>query len=189
MKKKLLSLLLATSLTVLSGCATIAEYASTAGKVASVALDRANTVSNAFALRDGYLTVKEQVVANSELFTTEELVELESHATIMESFAKTVLELAQSGNGNDMLVNADEFLQAVLIVRESVNRSIAIVEPKLELMGTSALITGTNAFSSYQKLSGKLDALLAKNDRKEAVLLAANFLRAAVPVIQSLRVL
>lgn len=174
-----------TTAIMLSGCATVLEFSQ---NVATVALDKASTISNALALRDGYSDVKSAVVENADLFEPSELVELELHSAIIESFYSTVTGLAQSGNANEMLVNADEFLDAVLIVRSSVDRVIAIIEPKAALMGTEALVSTVNTFRNYRNLSSKLDVLLTKNDRKQAVLMAAQLMKSAIPVLQTLKV-
>lgn len=174
--------------TVLVGCSTIRDIGQTAATAATAVLNKANTVSTALALRDGYSDMKASVIENADLFSTDELAELEYHAAIIESFYSTVTGLASSGNTNDMLVHADEFLDAVLIVRSTIDNAIAIIEPKASLMGSDDLISTAITIRNYRNVSGKLDAVLAKDSRKESILVATSLLKAAIPVLQTLKV-
>jgi uncharacterized protein YceK len=182
MRKLLIVVLVAA---VMAGCATVREYSQTA---ATVVLSKATTVSTALAIRDGYSDVKAAVLDNPELFSAEELATLEYHSTIIESFYSTITGLASSGTTDEMLVHAGEFLDAVLIVRSAIDRAIAIIEPKTSLMGAGFHISTTRAFRNYQDLSDKLDVVLAKNSRREAIILATSMLQAAIPILRTMGV-
>jgi len=183
MKKTVRSLIIAISISFFSGCAHLPESLQNFGKVA---LDRAQTISSALALRDGYLNLKQHLVENSDAFSEEEQSTLEQERDNVEKFYMQVLALSRGGSASTMLVNADEFLSTVLDVRSSVDRAISIIQPKSAAMGSEGIIATSQFVTNYNRFSGELDALLAKNNRAEAVKVAAKFMKAAIPVIAGL---
>lgn len=163
----------------LTGCQTFIQ-------ATSVALDRAQTVSSAFALRDGYVHLKAHVIENFHIYTPEEQDIIKSESAKVELFFQRIIDLSGSENTSEMLVNADEFLSVALVARSSVNKAIGIIQPKIGLFSSDGAVAAGHFIASYQKLSIRADESLAKNNRAEAVRMTATFLKAAVPVITSL---
>lgn len=167
----------------LTGCQTLIDVAGDFGRVA---LDRAQTISSALALRDGYVELKTQIIANAEQFTPEEQAALESERIVVEDFYAKVIALSRGGNAEQILVKSDEFLTVVLMVRQSVDRAILIIGPKMAQLNPEGAKAAAQFIGNYERFSAELDGLLARNNRAEAVRVAATFLKAAVPVITGL---
>lgn len=180
MIKKLLMLVLLTFSMV--GCASLPDSLQSFGRVA---LDRAQTISNALALRDAYIELDKQIRVNSDVFTDDEIVSLKLESENVEKFYLQVVSLSRGGSAETILVNADEFLTTILTVRASVDSAIRIIEPKIQSLNAEGAIAAGDFIASYRKFSFRLDMLLAKNNRAEAVRMTAAFLKAAVPVITS----
>jgi len=181
--KKLKIAVCAVLLTFLVGCETLNGFVGSAGKVV---LDRAKTLSSALALRDGYLDLRVQIIANADSFTSDEQSELQIERENVEAFYQNFIELTRGGTASEVVVNVDEFLDSVLTVRESVNSALIIIEPKLGQLNPEGTLAAANFIANYRSLSLHLDQLLVKNNRAEAVQMAARLLRAATPVITSL---
>ncbi|MDC3312692.1 hypothetical protein OAV22_02020 [Flavobacteriaceae bacterium] len=164
-------------------CQTVFDVAGDFGRVA---LDRAQTISSALALRDGYVDLKTQITENADTFTPEEQTALEFEAAQVEGFYEQILQLSRGGSASEIIVNADEFLTTVLIVRGSVDRAINIIQPKIGELNPDGAMAAAGFIADYNRFSFKLDELLMKNNRAEAVQMAARFLKAAAPVVVSL---
>lgn len=167
----------------LVGCQTITDFATEFG---GVALDRAQTISSALALRDGYLDLKAEVIENADAFTVEEQAQLEAERAHVEQFYESIMALSRGGSASQIVVRADDFLDTVLTVRASVDRAIMIIQPKIGVLNGDGALAVSNFISNYHRLSLQLDQLLARNNRAEAVQMAARLLKAAAPVIAGL---
>lgn len=181
--KKIRVLAVFAALVFTTGCASVLEFADGIGKVA---LDRAQTISSALALRDGYVDLREQIIANADAFTAEEQTALEVERAQVEGFYTQILALSRGGSASEIVVKADDFLTTILIVRASVDRAIGIIQPKMAQLNPDGAMAAAGFISDYRRFSLRLDELLAKNNRAEAVRMAATFLKAAAPVITSL---
>ena len=178
---KPLSLTLIVALLV--GCAGLPDSLQSFGRVA---LDRAQTISSALALRDGYIGLKSEILINAEHFTPEEQALLSDQSAQIEAFYGRVVALSRGGTASEILVNADDFLQNLLTVRAATDRAIAIIQPKIVELNPGGAIAAAKFIGNYQGFSARLDDLLERNNRAEAVRMAAAFFKAAVPVITSL---
>jgi len=181
--KKLRMLIFVAAFVALTGCQTVLNAAGDFGRVA---LDRAQTISSALALRDGYINLKKQILVNVEQFTDEEQASLEAERVVVEDFYQQIIGLSRGGSAEQMLVKADDFLTAVLTVRQSIDGAVTIIGPKASSLNPEGAIAAARFIGNYEQFSDELDLLLAKNNRAEAVRVAATFLKAAVPVIKSL---
>ena len=166
-----------------AGCAGLPDVVTNVGKVA---LDRAGTVSSALALRDGYIDLKAQIIANASSFSEEEQALLTEESLKVEGFYNKIITLARGGTASQILVNSSEFLSSVIVVRSSVDRAIEVIQPKMSELNPEGVLAVAGFISDYRKFSDQLDVLLAKNDRADAVRAASTFLKFAVPVIASL---
>lgn len=165
-----------------SACASLPDSLQSFGRVA---LDRAQTISNTLALRDAYIELDKQIRFNSDVFTDDEIVSLKLESENVEQFYMQIVSLSRGGSAETILVNADDFLTTVLTVRASVDSAIRIIEPKIQSLNADGAVAAGDFIANYRQFSFKLDLLLAKNNRTEAVRMTATLLKAAVPVITS----
>jgi len=110
---------------------------------------------------------------------------LENESQKVSTFYLQVLSLSRGGSAETMLVNADDFLTSVLTVRSSIDSAILIIKPKLQSLDQDGSFAAADFISNYKHFSLRLDLLLAKNNRREAVQMTATFLKSAIPVITS----
>ena len=172
-------ILMACFVCALSACATLTD-------VGRIALDRAQTVSSALALRDGYVDLKAQIVANADVFSDQERAALEMEKQAIEDFYKDILALSKAGSVSSMFVKADDFLTTMLVVRGSVDRAIDIVQPKINQLNPGGSLAAAQFIGNYRVASMRMDAMLAQNNRAEAVKQAATLIKAAVPIVTGL---
>ena len=170
------------SILLVTGCASLPDSLQSFGRVA---LDRAQTISNALALRDAYIELDKQIRVNSKAFSDDEIVSLKLENENVQKFYLQIVALSRGGSADKILVNADEFLTTILTVRASIDSAIRIIEPKIQSLNADGAVAAGDFIASYRQFSLKLDLLLAKNNRAEAVRMTATFLKAAVPVIVS----
>lgn len=165
-----------------AACANLPDSLQSFGRVA---LDRAQTIGNALALRDAYIELDKQIRINSEVFDDQEIVSLKIESENVHKFYLQVVALSRGGSAETILVNADDFLTSVLTVRASIDSAIRIIQPKIQNLNAEGAVAAGDFIANYRSFSLKLDLLLAKNNRAEAVRMTASFLKAAVPVITS----
>jgi len=182
-QKKIKLMVVVAMMVFATGCQTVLDVA---GDFSRVALDRAQTISSALALRDGYIDLKEQIIENADAFTPDEQAMLEAESQQVEGFYSQILSLSRGGSATEIVVKADDFLTAILVVRASVDRAIGVIQPKISTLNPEGAMAAAGFIADYRRFSLRLDELLAKNNRAEAVQMAAKFLKAAAPVVVSL---
>jgi len=146
--KKIKFLAFVVAFSFITGCASFTEFANGVGKVA---LDRAQTISSALALRDGYIDLREQIILNADKFTPEEQAALEDERDQVENFYHQILSLSRGGTASEIVVRADDFLTTILIVRGSVDRAIGIIQPKMTELNPDGAMAAIGFISDYRR--------------------------------------